>query len=137
MRSSTSWFIAILAGLAALAGGLVYAQYDAGYYSQKNPGAILQPAPPSETDGASYNVAAYPLYPPELAPGEGREATESYCSTCHSTRYITMQPPLPAETWVAEVNKMVKVMGQPIPEEAQPVIIKYLQTHYTPETRKR
>jgi hypothetical protein len=31
---------------------------------------------------------------------------------------------------------MVNVMGQPIPDEVQPVIIKYLQTHYTPETRK-
>src|SRR5271156_818075 len=136
MRSTTIWFIAILVGITALAGGLVYAQYDAGYYSQKNPGAIMQPARPALTDGASYSAAAYPLYAPDLAPGEGREATESYCSTCHSTRYITMQPPLPAETWAAEVNKMVKVMGQPIPEEAQPVIIKYLQTHYTPETRK-
>jgi len=27
-------------------------------------------------------------------------------------------------------------MGQPIPDDVQPVIIKYLQTHYTPETRK-
>jgi len=81
-------------------------------------------------------VAAYPLYMPELAPGEGREAVQSYCATCHSTRYITMQPPLPPETWAAEVNKMVNVMGQPIPDEVQPVIIKYLQTHYTPETRK-
>jgi hypothetical protein len=137
MRRSTIWFIVILGGLAALAGGLVYAQFDVGYFSQKNPGAISQPAVSALTDGASYSVAAYPLYPPELAPGEGREATESYCSTCHSTRYITMQPPLPPETWTAEVNKMVKVMGQPIPEEAQPVIIKYLQMHYTPETRKR
>jgi len=137
MRRSTIWFIVILGGLTALAGGLVYAQYDAGYYSQKNPGAISQTAPPALADGATYSVAAYPLYAPELVPGEGREAAESYCSTCHSTRYITMQPPLPSETWAAEVNKMVKVMGQPIPEEAQPVIIKYLQMHYTPETRKR
>jgi hypothetical protein len=136
MKRTTIWFIAILAGLAAAAGSLVYAQFDAGYYSQKNPGAIMQPAPPKETDGAAYSVAAYPLYMPELAPGEGREEVRSYCATCHSTRYITMQPPLPPETWAAEVNKMVKVMGQPIPDDVQPVIIKYLQTHYTPETRK-
>jgi hypothetical protein len=71
-----------------------------------------------------------------LEPGEGKAEVEGYCSMCHSTRYITMQPPLPPETWAAEVNKMVKVMGQPIPDDVQPVIIKYLQTHYTPETRK-
>ena len=136
MRRTTIWFIAILAALAAAAGSLVYAQFDAGYYSQRNPGAIAQPALPNQSDGATYSVAAYPLYTPELAPGPGRDEVQSYCSTCHSTRYITMQPPLPPETWTAEVNKMVKVMGQPIPDDVQPVIIKYLQTHYTPETRK-
>jgi hypothetical protein len=136
MRRTTIWFIAILVGLAAVASSLVYAQFNAGYYAVRNPGAIAQAALTKETDGATYSVAAYPLYTPELAPGTGREEVQSYCSTCHSTRYITMQPPLPPETWAAEVNKMVKVMGQPIPEEVQPVIIKYLQTHYTPETRK-
>jgi hypothetical protein len=136
MRRTTIWFIAILAGLAAAAGTLVYAQFDAGYYAQRNSGTIAQPALPNQSDGARYSVAAYPLYTPELTPGPGRDEVQSYCSTCHSTRYITMQPPLPPEIWTAEVNKMVKVMGQPIPEDVQPVIIKYLQTHYTPETRK-
>ncbi|HXN17162.1 MAG TPA: hypothetical protein VN875_02420 [Candidatus Binatus sp.] len=136
MKRTTIWFIAFLVALAAVAGSLVYAQFDAGYYSERNPGAIAQPAPRKETDGAIYGVTAYPLYPPELAAGPGREEVESYCSTCHSTRYITMQPPLPPETWTAEVNKMVKVMGQPIPEDVQPVIIKYLQMHYAVETRK-
>jgi mono/diheme cytochrome c family protein len=137
MRYTTVWFIVILAGFTVAASRLMYAQFDAGRYSQKNSGAIAQPAPAGETDGASYSVSAYPLYPPDLAPGEGREAFQSYCSTCHSTRYITMQPPLPPETWAAEVDKMVKVMGQPIPEDVQPAIIKYLQAHYTPENRKR
>jgi len=136
MKRCTIWFIAFLMALAAAAGSLVYAQFDAGYYSQKNLGAIMQPAAPKETDGATYAVTAYPLYTPELAPGPGREEVQSYCSTCHSTRYITMQPPLPPDTWTAEVNKMVKVMGQPIPDDVQPVIIKYLQTHYALETRK-
>ena len=136
MRRTTCWFVVTLGGLTAAAGSLVHAQFDAGYYSQTNSGAIAQPAPPKETDGASYSVAGYPLYMPELAPGVGREAVQSYCTTCHSARYITMQPPLPPETWAAEVNKMVKVMGQPIPDEVQLVIIKYLRMHYTPETRK-
>jgi hypothetical protein len=137
MRYTTVWFIVVLAGFTAAAARLMYGQFDAGQYSQKNSGAIAQPAPPEEPDGASYSVTAYPLYPPQLAPGAGREAVQSYCTTCHSTRYITMQPPLPPETWAAEVDKMIKVMGQPIPEDVQPVIIKYLQAHYTPENRKR
>ena len=137
MRYTTVCLIVVLTGFTAAAARLMYAQFDAGQYSQNNSGAIAQPAPPAEADGASYSVTAYPLYPPELAPGAGREAVQSYCATCHSTRYITMQPPLPPETWAAEVDKMIKVMGQPIPEDVQPVIIKYLQEHYTPENRKR
>jgi mono/diheme cytochrome c family protein len=129
--------VAIQVGLVGLASGLVYAQYDRGYYSEGNGGAIRRFAILLEMDGAVYSVGVYPMYPPELAAGEGREAVQSYCSTCHSTRYITMQPVLPPDAWTAEVNKMVNVMGAGIPEDVQPVIIKYLQAHCTPETRKR
>jgi len=137
VNSSKIRFIASLGVFVAFAAGILCAQYDRGYYSQENPGSITQSASPKDSDSATYSVAAFPLYPENLAPGEGREAVQAYCSTCHSTRYITMQPPLPPETWEAEVNKMVKVMGQQIPEDVQPVIIKYLQAHYTPASRKR
>jgi len=128
--------LALLA-LAAAGAGLLYAQSQNGYYSQTNLGSLTQPMPRVPTPGAVYSVEAFPLYRPELEPGEGRELVDAYCNTCHSTRYITMQPPLPAATWEVEVNKMIKVFGQPIPEDARPKIIQYLQTHYTPETRKR
>jgi hypothetical protein len=48
-----------------------------------------------------------------------------------------MQPPLPAATWEAEVAKMNKAYGAPIPDGVSQKIVQYLQTHYTPETRKR
>jgi len=108
-----------------------------GYYPEQNGVAIRRFAILPETDGALYSVRDYPLYLPELASGEGRAAVQSYCSTCHSTRYITMQPALRPDAWTAEVNKMVKVMGGGIPEEVQPVIIKYLQAHFALDTRKR
>jgi hypothetical protein len=130
-------FLALISVLFAITGSVLNAEHDLGYYSQKTPGALGQLEPLRQVETAVYRVSAYSLYPPELLPGEGREAVEAYCSTCHSTRYITMQPPLPAQTWAAEVDKMVNVMGQPIPEDVQPQIIKYLQAHYTPETRKR
>lgn len=56
---------------------------------------------------------------------------------CHSTRYITMQPPLPAATWEAEVNKMNKTFGANIPEAVSQKIVRYLQANYTPATRKQ
>jgi hypothetical protein len=60
----------------------------------------------------------------------------SFCGICHSTTYITMQPPLSGATWEAEVNKMIRVFGAPIPDALAPQIIAYLKADYTPETRK-
>jgi hypothetical protein len=131
----------LLAGalaLVALAAGLLFAQVvRKGDYSPTNLGAVKQRAPAMPAPGAMYGVDAYPRYSPVLAPGPDRELVSGYCSTCHSTRYITMQPPLPPQVWEAEVNKMVHAMGASIPESDVPKIIHYLQTHYTPETRER
>ena len=130
------WRAALFAPL-ALTAGILLAETQTGDYSLTNLGELKQPALLKQPDDAMYGVNAYPLHRPTLEPGDGRDLVDAYCSTCHSTRYITMQPPLPAATWEAEVIKMVKTFGQPIPEEVQPRIIKYLQTHYTPETRKK
>ena len=118
-----------------LVAGLVFAQQEG--YSPAALGQLQQPAPSSLTDDSVYEVSAYPQYTPELAEGDGRAETASFCSLCHSTRYITMQPPLPAATWEAEVTKMRKTFGAPIPDASAALIVKYLQTHYTPETRKQ
>jgi hypothetical protein len=61
---------------------------------------------------------------------------QSFCGICHSTTYITMQPPLPSATWDVEVNKMIDTFGAPIPEASAQAIKTYLKRHYTPETRK-
>lgn len=130
-------FFALLIGICVLAVGAIFADLEIGYYTSSNLGSLAQPAPPRlQTDGV-YSVAAYPLYTPQLVPGVGRQDAAAYCNTCHTPSYITMQPPLPAATWKAEVDKMGKAFGAQIPTDAQARIIKYLQTHYTPETRKR
>lgn len=120
-----------------LASTALYAEFDAGFYAPERGGSIRQTLPPAAGSGASYEVGAYPLYPANLAPGDGQSEVASYCNTCHSQRYITMQPVLPAEVWTAEVNKMVKSYGASIPEDVTQKIIRYLQSHYTPETRKK
>ena len=73
---------------------------------------------------------------PPLADGEGRELVQSFCGICHSTTYITMQPPLPGATWERLVNKMIGTFGAPIAEPSAQAILAYLKSHYTPETRK-
>lgn len=136
MRHSAALLIGAL-GLGLLAVGPLDAQSQAGNYTSKNPESITQTVPSKQANGAKYSADAYPLHRPMLAPGEGREEVEAYCNTCHSTRYIIMQPPLPAQTWEVEVNKMIKTFGMTNPEGVAPKIINYLQKHYTPETRKQ
>lgn len=129
--------LALLMGICVLTVSAIYADLEMGYYSAGNLGSITQSAPPNLEPNGAYIVAAYPRYRLDLAPGGGEQDTASYCNTCHSPDYITMQPPLPAATWEAEVNKMGKTYGAQFPTDVQARIIKYLQAHYTPETRKR
>jgi hypothetical protein len=121
----------------AIAAGVVYADLKKGYYAPDQLGSIQQAAPAALSPDGDYEVSAYPVPTLELAPGDGRQDVQIYCNTCHSPRYITMQPPLPAATWEAEVNKMNKAYGAGIPDDTAKKIIAYLRTHYTPETRKR
>ena len=119
------------------AAATLYAQFNAGFYAPEVSGSIRQTMAHAASVSASYEIAAYPLYRTELAAGDGEQEVSSYCNTCHSPRYITMQPPLPADTWAAEVNKMIKAYGASIPDDSTQKIIQYLQSHYTPETRKK
>lgn len=124
-------------GLLVVAGSAAFAQLQSGSYSSTKADILEQTvSAPTSSDG-NYSVSPFPSVAIKLAEGPGRVETESFCGMCHSARYITMQPPLPAATWEAEVNKMIKTFGAPIPEASAKKIISYLQTHYTPETRKQ
>jgi hypothetical protein len=120
-----------------VAAGVVYADLKKGFYSPAKLGSLQQAAPVKPLPDSSYEASAYPAPATDLAPGEGLQDVQIYCNTCHSPRYITMQPPLPAATWEAEVNKMDKTFGAGIPEESKQKIISYLRAHYTAENRKQ
>lgn len=120
-----------------MAAGVIYADLKKGYYSPAELGSVQQTGSLDLLPDSNYQVSAYPVAALELTPGEGRQDVQIYCNTCHSLRYITMQPPLPAATWEAEVNKMNKAFGAGIPEENAKKILLYLQAHYTAENRKQ
>jgi len=107
-----------------------------GEYAPGNLGLQAQPAPRKDDAGAVYAVGPWPTYTPPLAKGKSREVVESFCGICHSTTYITMQPPLPGATWEAVVHKMIVTFGAPIPESEAQTIVAYLKSHYTPKTRR-
>jgi hypothetical protein len=61
-----------------------------------------------------------------LPPAPGRETVLALCATCHTPEYITLQPPLSRETWVAEVTKMRTTYSAPVPEDKVDEIVEYL-----------
>ncbi|HLJ63618.1 MAG TPA: hypothetical protein VKT70_05900 [Stellaceae bacterium] len=61
----------------------------------------------------------------------GHEQVEGACAVCHSLDYIPMNGGfLAPQAWEAEVNKMIKVFGAPIPPEDAKGIIDYLGKNY-------
>jgi len=132
------WKMAVIPfGVAmALVAGAGFAQLRTGTYGSTNGSALRRLGSSELAPDAKYDVGAYPSFAPELAEGDGKLEVQSFCATCHSTRYITMQPPLPGATWEAEVNKMTKTYGAPIPEATAKKITVYLQAHYALENRK-
>ena len=96
--------IALLVGIAALAGALA-------------PAVALKIELPQETA--------------TLKPGPGLDATNAQCRTCHSLDYILTQPrDKPLAFWKAEVEKMKKVYGAPIPDDQIDPIADYLARSY-------
>jgi len=63
-------------------------------------------------------------------PGSGVEGAQRYCLTCHSSAYVSTQPPLTKTQWTAEVTKMRKAYGAAIPDDAASAIVDYLTATY-------
>src|SRR6187551_1328806 len=85
------------------------------------------PAPEALPAHGAGNAAVHQIELPRfqsiLPDGPGRDAFASACLTCHSTTYITMQPPLTAAKWEEVVVKMTKTYAAPIPAEQVPHIV--------------
>ncbi len=63
-----------------------------------------------------------------LGTAEGEEIFKTNCLTCHSLRYIQMQPDFPRKNWEKIVEKMIKNFGAPIPDSSAKIIVDYLVT---------
>ena len=69
--------------------------------------------------------------PIALKQAPGLDKVESNCAACHSLDYIQMNSPfLNAAAWDAEVTKMIKAFGAPIPEAAAKAVADYLKANY-------
>lgn len=65
-----------------------------------------------------------------LKEGPGMDVTRRYCGICHSVDYIITQQKFSKAKWQAEVAKMIKVFGAPIPEESAREISDYIAASY-------
>jgi mono/diheme cytochrome c family protein len=71
-----------------------------------------------------------PLEKPGFKQGAGVELALQQCLICHSSEYITTQPPLSKAGWKASVEKMKAKFGAPIPAEQVDAIVEYLAAGY-------
>ena len=62
----------------------------------------------------------------ELPDKRGYASFKRNCMSCHSARYIQMQPELPEKTWTAIVTKMQKSFGAPVADSSVQEIVQYL-----------
>ena len=71
--------------------------------------------------------------PPETGAykmGAGVEVVQANCLMCHSTEYVSSQPPMPRKFWEANVKKMKEKFGAPIQDAQVAAIVEYLAATY-------
>lgn len=92
---------------------------------------VLMAADPAAQSPAAPDFAAFtwPTESGSYKPGPGVELAQGLCITCHSTEYVSTQPPLPRKFWEATVKKMKDKYAAPLPEDTT-ALIDYLTNNY-------
>jgi mono/diheme cytochrome c family protein len=80
----------------------------------------------AETASTIQRISLPHYAPLNLPPGPGKDVFAAACISCHSTRYITTQPPMNQSQWTAEVHKMIKTYGAPVAEEQVGPTVQYI-----------
>ncbi len=62
----------------------------------------------------------------KLPEAPGYASFQNNCISCHSARYVQMQPDLSEKSWTALVTKMQKSFGAPVPDSSVKEIVQYL-----------
>lgn len=60
----------------------------------------------------------------------GVELVQGHCVTCHSSEYVSTQPPMPRKFWEGSVKKMKEKFGAPIPDNIAVLLADYLTATY-------
>jgi len=82
-----------------------------------------------------HTIALPQIAPPSLPDGPNKEKFEINCSTCHSLRYVTMQPRFSKKVWTTEVQKMIDTYkAQFAKEDVEPIVEYLVSAHGTNDT---
>jgi hypothetical protein len=84
------------------------------------------------TEAMSFSAEDWklPAGEPQFRRGPGVELAVANCILCHSSDYVSMQPPLDAAGWTAIVQKMREKYGAPLPTDKVDDVVKYLAGVY-------
>lgn len=82
-------------------------------------------------EGTRHSIIL-PNLEPALATAPGREEYRAVCVSCHTPRYVTMQPLLTEKQWTDSVDKMIKVHGASIDAAQRQAVIGYLVATRSP-----
>ena len=85
---------------------------------------------------AGVRSITLPHFEPELPPAPGRDEYLSVCVSCHSARYVLMQPLFPQRQWEETVDKMTKVYGAQMDQGQRSAIVQYLVATHGPESTR-
>lgn len=58
--------------------------------------------------------------------GESAKLANTHCLLCHSKEMIDTQPPLSADTWKKEINKMRSAYGYPLRDDQVNGLVKFI-----------
>ncbi len=91
--------------------------------------ATASAADPAAKSLPDFSAFVWPAETGTYKPGKGVELAQGLCTTCHSTEYVSSQPPFPRKFWEASVKKMKEKYAAPLPEDAT-ALIDYLTNTY-------
>jgi hypothetical protein len=88
--------------------------------------ACMQDETQTKNELSSVAIPDLNSIPLEVDMSEQAHDFNSYCQTCHTQRYIEMQPALPRKAWEKIVDKMIHSYGAPVDSLAAKRIVDYL-----------
>jgi cytochrome c5 len=81
---------------------------------------------PNPDDATAKNLPDANRVELDIKSGRGSEAFIANCQTCHTARYVLMQPKLSRKAWEKTVDKMIHVYGAQIDSLTAIEIVDYL-----------